>query len=1537
MATRQWAIEVPLCQFDACHTLDVPGDGTPRFALPVLPEGDACAGKSKVYQGSIASRCLVWQLDAAKPAQLLLRDVGVSEERREGSVCLSFASSLLPCVSCTESVQHGGTLVAVVTADGMLHTIRHSTGAAASTGSLASQLRAPGAMASVSLAAHFQRAGPPTAVLEVGGFICVGTSEGNLVCLPATSTDLADAFPLAPMSSLGKMFGGFFGRAVAGQAIVQLQELTFLDSRLLAAIQADGQLHFWHLPSRQLVHTAELRPNHMSEQWVPSVARLTAEPLDASTSILLVYFEPRDQASPEPCVLQTYEVFVEQRGEGLYKIAVEGGPKLQARGAGGRFHRVRDLVLENLALHTVGAWLLYDDAAGKRSVDCVALAFQSGPPDTETLVQLVEAQLVEGCGAAEELQLQQQVWQCVEDKLAQPSDSGTAAGGLTPAAVAAAFADAVIAPGRLSRPALHAALVQLGSQLELEEVQQPDLGSLQELLPGWVAAAPHLPAAAASSGGSTAARGSAAVLAQWTAFLQAYAAAWAQQHRPIALLQLPPQAEQRSMLLARQGGMFTSLRGAVAPEIALHQALPPIWHRMAAEEALEAEEVLRAAAAVNAAAGGQLGRLAWACLQQGMDADAVVLPALVAALVRGTARATAAGGSSGGGRTSFLSGGGGGGSDASIKWRAACRRLPLQLGHLWASGDPGVFAAAVASALKVLGSDWHDCTKLRSPMAAASRPVSWAQVEAVLQLALLQRYVLWHQTLGLWTISPEDCQQLQTQLLPRTMELLRAAAVAYWTAVTPTAEVAADGGSTSPALDPSEMVVSLRIHDGPAAGPAAVKRMRLSLARNSYAAVLMLAANMGTNDSHVVRDLPDLQRVALLFTQRLLCLSHSPIHTGGRQLQQGPNEKRIDTVDPADVAVQVAAGLFAGRHTAQLAALQRLLPATVQDMRLLFFKACSRAREIALTASPEQQQQLEEDSCSLFFRVSAVFSPTGAASGQAAAVRSCVQQLLADGHQEPLEEDASLQAAGLAYFEALVALYERLGRYSAAARFALAATRQVAAALPAQEQLAARAQAQGRLWATAFGYCMECARYEEAYVVLLSIEVADLQLDCMQRLVSGLCAAPGGLELLCRLPFAHNLAVLADFHISRNNYQAAAGALLAYARRLVGEHPDDSTQLAEAEHALAAAVSCLSLVERQHAWIPDPAAADQAADEDSDPPVLTVAALRREYAVVRAHATLAAATPGSRQGTALLTAAGAGVSGEALRGADAEDVFTKLLVVGEHKLVGSEGLHDAAFQLAEAAFCGTQLTRALERAFASLAAECMRQQLAVGRAPGSADAVPSSAAAEAGGEDGMDTEEAGRSAAGGGASLAARGSGGGGGGAQLASWQRLKEWLQRHEGGEHRFRLRLVILDALLQIEPDIMLPPWIMAAFQAKAGPAGNGGDLGGALRVLLRHGRLADAAQLAGQHLQHILHSVPSVAMSRTSQVYFPQALLDELLSRLDGGDAGNGDGDAGNGDGGAAEELAPERRRLAELLQRVRSSALSQTAVTQELFAH
>ena len=66
-----------------------------------------------------------------------------------------------------------------------------------------------------------------------------------------------------------------------------------------------------------------------------------------------------------------------------------------------------------------------------------------------------------------------------------------------------------------------------------------------------------------------------------------------------------------------------------------------------------------------------------------------------------------------------------------------------------------------------------------------------------------------------------------------------------------------------------------------------------------------------------------------------------------------------------------------------------------------------------------------------------------------------------------------------------------------------------------------------------------------------------------------------------------------------------------------------------------------SLVERQHAWVEDPAPPEAGGmpggggggggddGELEEPPVLTLAALQREYAVVRGHAVLAAAMPGA--------------------------------------------------------------------------------------------------------------------------------------------------------------------------------------------------------------------------------------------------------------------------------------------------------------------
>jgi hypothetical protein len=129
------------------------------------------------------------------------------------------------------------------------------------------------------------------------------------------------------------------------------------------------------------------------------------------------------------------------------------------------------------------------------------------------------------------------------------------------------------------------------------------------------------------------------------------------------------------------------------------------------------------------------------------------------------------------------------------------------------------------------------------------------------------------------------------------------------------------------------------------------------------------------------------------------------------------------------------------------------------------------------------------------------------------------------------------------------------------------------------------------------------------------------------------------------------------------------------------------------------------------------------------------------------------------------------------------------------------------------------------------------------------------------------------------------------------------------------------------------MLPPWLTAPFRppavtsplaTEAGAAERASpaaapDLGGALRVLMQHARLAEAAELAAAHLRHLAQSVPSVGMARTAQLCLPHSLLDALAAAL------------------AREQgLAEEQRALAELLQRVRGAALGQTDAIQGLFA-
>lgn len=332
---------------------------------------------------------------------------------------------------------------------------------------------------------------------------------------------------------------------------------------------------------------------------------------------------------------------------------------------------------------------------------------------------LIEDQLLEGC-QSQAAALEDEACKAAESQLAQ-----LGSGAPPPAALAAAQADIVLAPGRLSRSALAAALAALGSAVQREEVLAADLHELRQQLPRWVSgAAATAGASAAAAAGSG---GSSALLAKWGALLRAYAAAWQQQHLPLALLQLPSQGEATcTLMLARRGGLVTALRPAAAPELALRDALPADWHHMASEAAESAALVLEAASAVAQAAGGsQLASLLWASLREGTDVGAVLLPALVRSLAGGGPAAAAAAGA-GSSRLGFPGGAATGPASAHSQWRAACRKLPLQVARLCSSAadsSTGGFAAAVAAAINILSSDYEDATRLRSSLPAVTKPI----------------------------------------------------------------------------------------------------------------------------------------------------------------------------------------------------------------------------------------------------------------------------------------------------------------------------------------------------------------------------------------------------------------------------------------------------------------------------------------------------------------------------------------------------------------------------------------------------------------------------------------------------------------------------------------------------------------------------------------------------------------------------------------------------------------------------------------------
>ncbi|KAK9814266.1 hypothetical protein WJX72_003104 [[Myrmecia] bisecta] len=643
------------------------------------------------------------------------------------------------------------------------------------------------------------------------------------------------------------------------------------------------------------------------------------------------------------------------------------------------------------------------------------------------------------------------------------------------------------------------------------------------------------------------------------------------------------------------------------------------------------------------------------------------------------------------------------------------------------------------------------------------------------------------------------------------------------------------------------------------------------------------------------------------------------------------------------INVELFAALFrmgadASKELDALLALVRMTGSLADNPGLLFFKGYSTLHLLKRTQEPASRRRILAEAARPLFRAAACLLPQNASQppsngSSRQLLRQLLQQVLTDTTGSYTDEGP--QAVVLQYYELLMMVCERLGSPEGAAAFAQAAVQQVDVAYPNDKDEEARARREGRLWANLFVYALDAGAFEEAYAALQANPLPERKLDCLQRLVVTLCAR-GEIQTLCRLPYSGNCKkqqngsttlvslleeaqhvlqrraehaevaarpqpyqVLYDFHTARSNYKSAALAQLSLARRLRDEAADAPGVLPQIERALGAAVNALSLVEPAAAWLEDPFPAGPAPEallrkggrgtpgssryltdvtngataKQSSRSILSLADLQKEHAVAHAHVLVAKQLPTADLGHS-----------------SRDDIFQHLL---------SAGLFDAAVSMATAVFEGAALTRALERALASMAAACVRLQLR--------EEMPQAAAMSSGRGASSWLEGDAQSTV-----------------SAAALWSQLRRCLWQYDNARHAFRLRLAVLDAVLANERRLKLPAWLLALFEVRedaakaAGMSGNGADPAALLRAYLKYGRLEDAASLALRHLQAWDDEVMDIYRQRSCISWFPYGLLETLIARLAAAQS---------------EPLRALQRQLSDAVERHKQAALRQSAILEE----
>jgi hypothetical protein len=723
----------------------------------------------------------------------------------------------------------------LITADGFLHMITLIQGQ-----DILQQLKNSNneqdVVLSVDLRPFFQKSGAqPTCLTQAGTFICIGTEHGTLLTVPMKR----DKFKNASASSvveldcgggigcgLGAMFGGLLSRAshavsssitipTGGSSnsggrsmtkgirhVLELQLATSEDLFFVCAIDESSHMYLWQLDNKTMVYDAALLPEEEAKLYRPAFARLAAEPLDATTTLLLLCFEPRRYGTTGVNIIinnsgdtvaraqvsqfqaRSYELILEDRGPNVYKAQIQSGTQLVAPSV----HRALDVMLEHVSSQCVGVWLLHYDSLGARKLTCIPMVFgdaEAIPTDTRLLGDQIRDALPV---SREQMNVVQEVWSAMKpalDKASSMIDSSLSV-------VGEAVMDVMLGPGRVCRGALATALYMTlekdrvvvtdggaGISLDMDADERRRNEYRQSCASADVVQLRRVIRKKVTAYCQTNNINEVDSIECWCELAQNYAGAWSDgSNAPVALIQHPPASSSANILqagsaqttflhafyVARANGAVSFIRQAQATELpGVNQGMvllkiPVEWvDKQQTRISQLFLPILEAMNLVSEAAGGALlMRMLWMCAQRGCNIGNVVLPAAVKALIAGNTAAATSGGADRDARSS--------GRDACLgAWRGRCRLLPLKLGELMVEIDSannnGNLAKAVQIALDVITFELRVPSK-RQPachpttLTAAAAietmacQITECQLQVVTQLLLLSKYVLWSGHLG---------------------------------------------------------------------------------------------------------------------------------------------------------------------------------------------------------------------------------------------------------------------------------------------------------------------------------------------------------------------------------------------------------------------------------------------------------------------------------------------------------------------------------------------------------------------------------------------------------------------------------------------------------------------------------------------------------------------------------------------------------------------------------------------------------------------